>query len=217
MVQTPPQFGGIHFILSEHLNRPGLILPGDRVVSSESEGKPKETEEQTGTGQAPISKTESALWSANRIMVYIAAVSLFGMMMTTVVDVVGRYVFSHPLLGAYELVGFLLAIAGPWAMGYSQLKKGMIRVDFLLRRFSRRSQAIITSLAHLIGFAGFVLLTWQLAVLAKYYLALKHGSATDTLHIPIFPFVIAVALGCAMLAIVLLYDLARSLSEVNRK
>ncbi len=163
------------------------------------------------------SKAEAGLWSANRIMVYVAAVSLFGMMIITVVDVVGRRVFNHPLMGAYELVGFLLAIAGPWAMGYSQLKKGMIRVDFLLKRFSPRGQAIITSLAHLIGLAAFALLTWRLIVLAQYFLDLENGNATDTLGIPIFPFVIAVAFGCAMLAVVLLFDLLRSLSEVKRQ
>ncbi len=52
------------------------------------------------------SKIASGLLSANRGMVYIAAIGLFVMMMVTVVDVIGRYIFNHPILGAYELVGF---------------------------------------------------------------------------------------------------------------
>jgi TRAP-type C4-dicarboxylate transport system permease small subunit len=167
--------------------------------------------------QKADSRIRSSLLSANRGMVYIAAIGLFVMMMVTVIDVIGRYVFSHPILGAYELVGFLLAVAGPLALGYSQIKKGHIRVDFLFQRFSKRGQAILTSLAYLIGLAVFALITWKLIDLVQYYLSLKKGNATDTLGIPIFPFVIVVAIGCGMLAVVLIYDLVHALIEVKRK
>jgi TRAP-type transport system small permease protein len=187
-------------------------------MSTMPKNEPESQSSQTKkTKKSADSRIGSGLLSANRGMVYVAAIGLFVMMMVTVVDVIGRYVFNRPILGAYELVGFLLAVAGPLALGYSQLKKGHIRVDFLLQRFSKRGQAILTSLAYLIGLAVFSVITWRLVDLVQYYLSLKRGSATDTLGIPIFPFVIVVAIGCAMLAVVLIYDLVHALIEVKHK
>jgi TRAP-type C4-dicarboxylate transport system permease small subunit len=164
-----------------------------------------------------LDKLDPRLALVNRIMVYIAAIGLFGMMAITVIDVVGRYVFNKPLMGAYELVGYLMAIAGPWAIGYSQIQKGHIRVDFILKRLPARVQAGISSLAYLIGAFVFSVLCWRMVVLAQYYLGLKHGNLTDTMRIPIAPFVIIVAIGLGMLALVLLFDLVRSAAEVKKK
>ena len=160
---------------------------------------------------------ESRLRSVNRVMVYIAAVALFGMMAVTVIDVIGRYFFNSPLMGAYELVGILLAMAGTWAMAYTQIQKGHIRVDFVFRRFPKGGQGILTSLAHFVGLIAFSVLTWRLIVFADYYLSLTKGSATDTLGIPLFPFVVITAIGTGMLALVLLNDFIRSLAEVKRQ
>jgi TRAP-type C4-dicarboxylate transport system permease small subunit len=163
------------------------------------------------------SKGGSWLPATNRVMVYIAAFALTGMMMVTVADVVGRYFFNRPIRGAYELVGFLLVWAGSWGMGYCQIQKGHIRVDFLMQRLSQKSQAIMTVLANLLGFIAFSLLTWRVILLGHYYLSLTKGNATDTLGIPIFPFVVMLAIGIGMLALVLFFDLMHSFFEVKRK
>jgi TRAP-type C4-dicarboxylate transport system permease small subunit len=164
-----------------------------------------------------LTRIDNRLAQATRVMVYIASIALFGMMGIVVVDVIGRYAFNHPLMGSYELVGYLMAIAGPWAIAYSQVQKGHIRVDFLLKRFSRRGQAVITSLANLIGLAAFTLLCWRMIVLAQYYFGLKHGNTTDTMGLPIAPFIIIVAVGLGMLALVLLFDLIHTIIEVKQK
>ena len=64
------------------------------------------------------SRTESGVHSTNRVMAYVAAVALVGMMILTVADVFGRYVLNNPIKGTWELVGFLLVAAGGWGMGY---------------------------------------------------------------------------------------------------
>ena len=163
------------------------------------------------------SKTQSGIHSASNVMVYIAAFALFGMMMVTVGDVVGRFVFNKPITGAFELVGFLMVWAGTWGMAYCQVKKGHIRVDFLLQRFSKRGQAFLTFAAYLIGLLAFSLLTWRVILRAEYFLNLTRGNATDTLGIPIFPFVVLLAIGTGMVALVLLIDLLHTIAEVKGK
>ena len=163
------------------------------------------------------SKSESGLHLTNRVMVYVAAIALFGMMMLTVVDVIGRYFFNSPIRGVYELVGFTLVCAAAWGMGWSQVKKGHIKVDFLLRRFPKKMQSALNILANLVGLVGFSLLFWRVIVLTQYYLHLKKGNATDTLHIPIAPFVIVLAVGLGIVALDLLFDLVHSIVEAKRR
>jgi TRAP-type C4-dicarboxylate transport system permease small subunit len=164
-----------------------------------------------------LTRINAGLAMASRIMVYIASIGLFGMMIVVVIDVIGRYAFKHPLMGAYELVGYLMAIAGPWAIAYSQVQKGHIRVDFLLKRFPHKGQAVITSTAYLIGATVFSVLCWCMVTKAQYFFSLKHGNTTDTMGIPIAPFVIIVAIGLGMLALILVFDLIHTIIEVKQK
>lgn len=162
------------------------------------------------------SRVESWVISTNKIMAYAAGVALTGMMLLTVADVIGRYVFSKPIRGTYELVGFLLVGAGSLGLGYCQVKKGHIRVDFLLQRFPEKVRPIVTALANFLGFAAFSLLCWRCALYAQYYISAT-GNHTDTLGIPLTPFVIVLAVGTGMLALVILFDLVRSLTKVKSK
>lgn len=163
------------------------------------------------------SKSESGLQFSSRIMVYAAAFGLFIMMALVVIDVFGRYFLDHPLKGDYELIGFSLVLAGPLAIAYTQVKKGHIRVDFLLSRLPKKVQAIMTVLANLIGFVIFCLMSWQVILLIGYYMNLEAGNTTYTLHIPISPFVVILAVSMVVMALVLLFDLVHSIVEVKRK
>jgi TRAP-type C4-dicarboxylate transport system permease small subunit len=163
------------------------------------------------------SRIEPGVHTTNKIMAYVASVALVGMMLLTVADVFGRYVLNNPITGTWELVGFLLVVAGSWGLGYCQVQKGHIRVDFIAQRFPQKVQDILTSIARFLGFAAFTLLCWRCVVYTQYYLALTRGNATDTLHIPLFPFVLCLAIGAGMLALVLLLDMIHSIAKVAGK
>jgi TRAP-type C4-dicarboxylate transport system permease small subunit len=160
------------------------------------------------------SSIESGVISTNKIMAYASGVALTAMMLLTVADVCGRYLFSKPIRGTYELVGFLLVGAGALGLGYCQVKKAHIRVDFLLQRFPEKMRAVLTVIANFLGFAAFSLLCWRCALYAQYYISAT-GNHTDTLGIPLTPFVIVLAVGTGMLALVILIDLIRSLTRVK--
>ena len=162
------------------------------------------------------SKLDSSVRSTNKIMAYVASTALVAMMLLTVADVCGRYIFNKPIKGTWELVGFLLVAAGSLGLGYCQVKKAHIRIDFLLQRFPEKMRAIITTIANFLGFAAFSVLSWRCVLYAQYYLTAT-GNATDTLHIPLFPFVLVLAVGTGMLALVLLFDFIYSLSKVRGK
>jgi TRAP-type C4-dicarboxylate transport system permease small subunit len=163
------------------------------------------------------SKTEGGLYSVSRVMALIAAIVLAAMMLLTVGDVVGRYFFDRPIKGTFELVGLLLVCAGTWGLAYCQLQKAHISISIFAERFPRRARAALSSLAYIIGLAGFSIVSWRVFALAFRYLSLSKGNITDTLRIPYFPFMLILAISTAVFALVLLADLIHSLFKAAKK
>jgi hypothetical protein len=58
-------------------------------------------------------------------------------------------------------------------------------------------------------------LTWQLVAHAKRTWIGKHE--TGVLHLPLYPFLMAAALGCLLYSVVLLVDFLVSLEKVRKK
>jgi TRAP-type C4-dicarboxylate transport system permease small subunit len=163
------------------------------------------------------SRTKAGIFSASIVMATIAGIVLGAMMLLTTADVVGRYSFDSPIKGTWEIIGLLLVCASTWGMGYCQVKKAHITVTIILEKFPSRVKAIIKSAAYFIGFAGFSLICWRVFLMAKKYFYLPRGDATDTLGIPYSPFMLILAIGTGMLALILLIDLMYSLAGVVRK
>lgn len=148
-------------------------------------------------------------------MSIVAAYVLFIMMMLTVADVLARYFFVRSITGVYELVGFLLICAMTWGMAYCQIQKRHIRVTFLLERFSQKTVAIINILVWFAGFCLMSVMFWQVAVLAKRYFL--NGAVSDKLLIPFFPWIVLLAIGIVMLALIFIKDLVHSFISLRSK
>jgi len=162
-------------------------------------------------------KTESVVYSINRVAAIIAAVVLAGMMLLTVGDVVGRYFFNSPIKGTWELIGLFLICAGTWGLGYCQMQRGHISISIILQRFSRRVQALILSFTYLVGLAAFSIVCWRMFLLSYKYFTLPKGNVTDTLELPTAPFMLALSIGAGLIALVLIIDLARAFTKVVGK
>ena len=147
----------------------------------------------------------------------VAAAVLVAMMLLTVADVIGRYFFSRPIKGTWELVGLLLVCAGTWGLGYCQMEKAHISITIMYDLFSRRVRALMSTLACLIGLGGFSLICWQTFVLAKKYYFLPRGDETDTLGLPYSPFILLLSIGAGMMVLILIVDLIRYISQGTRK
>ena len=163
------------------------------------------------------SRTEAGLQGLSKVTAIIAAVVLAVMMLLTVADVCGRYFFNSPIKGTWEIIGLLLVCAGTWGLGYCQVQKSHISVTVLIQRFSPKVQAIIRSVAYLVGLVGFSLLCWRVFLMAQRYLTTMKGYVTDTLEIPYPPFMLMLSIGAGIMALILIVDLIHSLAEVVRK
>jgi len=142
----------------------------------------------------------------NQILVMIGGVFLVGMIVLTCGNIFFRTIWV-PIPGTFELMGYSGAVIAAFALGYTQIKKGHIAVDFLVNKFSKPVQKLVQTINFAVGFIFFVLTAWQVTIKAA--TLRQTGEVTETLRIIYYPFTYAVALGCLVLALVLLIDLIK--------
>lgn len=144
----------------------------------------------------------------NKILVVIAGIFLVGMVFLVCTNIVLRGVWV-PLKGTFELVGFFGAIVAAFSLGQTQIKGEHIAVDVLINRFPQKIRKPLSGINHLIGAVFFALIAWQTALRGT--TLWRVNELSETLRIAYFPFIYGVALGCAVISLVLLTGLTRLL------
>ena len=144
----------------------------------------------------------------NRGALAVGGACLAGMALLTCANILLRIVWV-PIQGTYELMGYFGALVAALALAHTQLRRGHIAVDVLVVRMPRRVQRVLNGLNGLICMALFGLAARQLIVKALVLRA--SGEVTETLRIVYYPFALAVALGCFLLALVLLGEFLQTL------
>jgi TRAP-type C4-dicarboxylate transport system permease small subunit len=138
----------------------------------------------------------------------IAQAGLFAMFLVIFGNILLRKV-GKPIFGAYDYTCFISAIVIAFAMAHCAVQKGHTQVDLFVARFSQRAQGIIGSITGILSLGLFSLITWQCIALANdMRLA---GETSMTSLVPFYPYIYAVAFGCALLSLVILVDFIKSL------
>jgi TRAP-type C4-dicarboxylate transport system permease small subunit len=138
----------------------------------------------------------------------IAQASLFAMFLLIFINILLRK-FWKPIFGAYDYTCFISAIVIAFAMAYCAVQGGHTQVDLFVTRFSQRVQGIIGSIVGILSLGLFSLVTWQCIVLANDMR--RSGEVSMTSLFPFHPYIYAVAFGCALLSLVILVDVIKSL------
>ena len=139
----------------------------------------------------------------SRVLTIFAGIFLAAMILITCLNVFSR-LFWDPIKGTYELMGYFGALVTAFALGYTQMKKAHIAVDVLVTLFPPKTQLILQGINCLICTIFFSVAGWQIGKLAK--TLWQTGEITETLRIIYYPFTYGVALGCCLLALVLLVE-----------
>jgi TRAP-type mannitol/chloroaromatic compound transport system permease small subunit len=146
-----------------------------------------------------------------RIMDRISWLVLFAMMILTVADVLMRKLFDNSILGTVEVTELMMVIIVFFALANTEIADGHIKVDLVVGRLGKKAQARFDVLTQFICFVLFCFFTVSAVV---YAFSMKDsGEVTQDLWIPIYPFVYFMALGCAMLCLVLFLKFLAALSE----
>jgi TRAP-type C4-dicarboxylate transport system permease small subunit len=148
----------------------------------------------------------------NRVLMAVGCGLLIVMIFLTCANIFLRSVWV-PIQGTYELMGYFGAVLTAFALGYTQLHRGHISVDLLVLGFSPKTRKALEGINNLVCMVFFGLVAWRIT---RYGTTLRNtGEITETLRIVYYPFVYAVALGCATLSLIFLTNLLRSISQTK--
>lgn len=137
------------------------------------------------------------------------------MVLLLVADVVLRRIFNSPLSWSMEVVKVMLVVVVFFAEAYCGTRGGHISIDILTSRFPRKVQAVLNPFICFLGVLLFGSMAWGSSVSAIHYW--NAHRITGILPIPISPFVLVVAFGSLVFALVLLVQLVDSIINVEDK
>jgi TRAP-type transport system small permease protein len=141
----------------------------------------------------------------SRGLSYIGNAAIALMMLLTTLDVVGRYFFNAPVLGAYEITEYLMLIMVFSFLAFAQSQKAHISVDIV---FDRLPLLLRRFLVRCNSFLCLVMLIFTTYMGVHRVLDLIGSGASSTqLKIPDYPFAIFMVVGCLALCIEFFLDL----------
>jgi TRAP-type C4-dicarboxylate transport system permease small subunit len=137
--------------------------------------------------------------------------SLMAVMVT--VSVAGRYLFSAPVPGDYDLVGIIAGCAVFAFLPYCQLVRGNVVVDFFTTNLSARSKAILDAVGSSFYLLIAAIFTWRM------YFGMLELRANNE-QIAAFGFyrwsTMPLNLACmVVLIVVIVYTLARDIDDAR--
>ena len=140
----------------------------------------------------------------------ISAVCLFLMMLLTAGDVVGRYLFNHPIEGSKDITELIMVIMVFLVIPYVHVVNGHVRVEIFISRLSSHTQSILGDVSSFLAAVVFALMIWQMG--RRVWVSLFDPSSyqTETLGIPIAPFLFVTAIGILLLFLVILSSFVSS-------
>ncbi|WP_397474492.1 TRAP transporter small permease [Pusillimonas sp.] len=138
------------------------------------------------------------------------ALVLCGMMLLTVVDVFGRYIFNRPVLGSFEITEVLLAGLVFCTLPLVSLAREHIAVDLLEHLFKGYAAIVQERVVALLCAGCMAFLAWHLAGKARE--AMEYGDVTAALLIPMGPLAWLMCAMSALAAFIMLMQALRGRS-----
>ena len=162
-----------------------------------------------------IERLEKFTNSFSKWLNWVAGMGLVGMLGLIIADIIGIKLFKNPIPGAIEIIAFLGVVVTAFAIAYTQILRGHIRVEFVVMRFPMRVQAVIHAFVCLLGVVLFALLAWRSYEFGR--VLQVTGEVSMTQRIPFYPFVHALAFCCIPVCLVLLVELIKSVVKAVKK
>lgn len=128
------------------------------------------------------------LWfteKVSRLLDACAIIALAFIMFLTVIDVVLRRFFDSPIIGTYEIVGMAGAIVLGFGLPLSSWLRSLIYVDFIVKKFPPKGQAIINIITRIVVIVIFITIGVEMI---QYANELRiSGEVSLTKRIPFYP------------------------------
>lgn len=155
--------------------------------------------------------TGTIIKNLSKSLNFIGSFVIIILMLFTVTNVFLRFFFDSPMLGTYEMVGYLMVIVVYFCFPYTEINKSNVFIDFVINLFPLQWKTAVKKLFALpLSFITAALICWQMLMKTK--TAFARGEVSSVLSIPVYPFSFFAAIGIGVLAILLLSELVNYIS-----
>lgn len=142
---------------------------------------------------------EAGIRTTENVINTIGMAVLMGMMFLGTGDVIGRYLFNRPIIGAVEISDLLMGMVVFFGWGYTMAIEAHITVDVLFLHYPPRAKAILNFIMYLLTLSLFIFIGWKTGMVA---MADWHaGKEVNVIDIPIFPFKFLISFGAIFLCL----------------
>ena len=162
-----------------------------------------------------LERIDGALARGWRALGLGANVALLLIMLGVSADAVLRYAVNRPVAGTLEGVELLLVFAVFAGLARTQAERGHIAVGLLTDHLAGRPRAALAAVASVLALVLFTAVTWATGGMAVRSWQMGEYSP-GLIAFPLYPSRFLVALGCLLLCLQLLVELARALVELAR-
>ena len=162
----------------------------------------------------PADPVGRALLFCSYVLILVGGFLMAALTVMSVISVLGRYLFSAPVSGDFELVTMGTAIAVFLFLPYCHLQRGNVVVDLFLSWAPRKVQVFFDGASGLLLAAIAGVLSWRMV---QGGLDMHHyNEVSYILALPIWPVFPVAVLALALLAASCLYTAVRDFGEAMR-
>jgi len=136
----------------------------------------------------------------------VAAICLTFIMLLTTLDVILR-TLKTPIVGTYELVGFMGGLIIGLAIPMTSWARAHIYVDFVIQKLPPGNQKIANIFTRLVVIAFFIIASVNLFKHGFYLYSTREVS--PTLQLPFYPVIFGIGLACVVECLVLIGDIMK--------
>ena len=159
-----------------------------------------------------LSQIDTATRRASNWLVWLGAIILAVMTLMTFFDVVGRYAFNRPIVGAVETTELFMGIIVYLGMAMTTQTRGHISVDLLTSNVGLRTRLLLAVFADLVSAAFVFFLSWQLWQIARR--TLDNNLITQIWEVPVYPAAYIMAAASSVMVLILICQLLTTIGQV---
>ncbi len=162
----------------------------------------------------PADRVGRVLFSVSYGFALLGGFIMAGLAAMVVVSVAGRWLFSAPIFGDFEMVAFGTAVAVFLFLPYCHMRRGNVIVDLFLSWAPRRVQGFFDIVGSVLLCAIAGTMAWRMTLGGVDFLA--YNDTTYILALPLwwaFPFTVAAS---GLLALCCFYTAARDAANLLR-
>jgi TRAP-type C4-dicarboxylate transport system permease small subunit len=162
-----------------------------------------------------------AIWRAfqDRFLVHVASVLMLGCALLALLEVVRRYVFGVSFEWQQDAVTFFILSGVFLYFGVSQRRDAHLTVDVLVVALealgprARRAAEIIKVIALVISCVFLLAVVWW--GVPEVHDSLTYASRTESLAFPMWPFLAALLVGFAFMAVTMFFQIYREIQKLR--